>query len=190
MRNALIDSIRGLLKLERHRAALVVIDGPAGAGKTTLAEEIRKSVGEGEVIHCDDLYNGWDDALTPTLERHLLEWIVGPLSQGQLPIYQKYDWSTGRYGKQIHVPHTRLVILEGVGAALKCVTDIADISIWLEIPQSLGPAFGLTRVLERDGAQIETEMLRWIEQQKEFFKEHHNRDNCSIHLPYGAPAEQ
>lgn len=190
MRNALIDSVRSLTEnWAHHRPIFIVIDGPAGVGKTTLANEIRNCLGLGEIIHCDDLYNGWDDALSPTLERHFNQWIVDPLRQGLMPRYLKYDWSSGAYGEEVQVPESSLVILEGVGAAVKNVAEIADISIWMELPESLGPTFGLTRVLERDGMQIEKEMRRWITEQQDFFEKHHNRDNCSVHLPYGAPSE-
>ncbi len=185
MRNALFDNITALLDSERERPIFLVIDGPAGAGKTTLARQIVTSMGQGEVIHCDDLYNGWHDALTPTLERHFREWIIEPVSKSRMPRYQKYNWISGNYESEIEVPATGLLILEGVGAGLKSMTNIADLSIWMEIP----PSLGLARVLERDGSNIEEEMVAWIARQTEFFAEHHNRENCSIHLPYGAPAE-
>ncbi|MEY2798834.1 MAG: hypothetical protein RIS22_1100 [Actinomycetota bacterium] len=186
MRSALLDKIVALLDSKRERPVFLVIDGPAGAGKTTLARQILTSMGQGEVIHCDDLYNGWHDGLTPTLEHHLREWILEPLSESKMPRYRKYNWNSGNYENEIEVPVTGLLILEGVGAALKSMTDFADLSIWMEIP----PTLGLERVLERDGTSIEEEMVMWIAKQGEFFAEHHNRENCSIHLPYGAPAER
>ena len=54
---------------------LLAIDGPAGAGKTTLAAKLEAEYSVHSTvrtIHMDDLYNGWDDALgislTDTLE--------------------------------------------------------------------------------------------------------------------------
>ena len=53
---------------------LIAIDGPAGAGKTTLAAKffaefsVDKSV---LVIHLDDLYDGWDNALSSAMLSHL-----------------------------------------------------------------------------------------------------------------------
>jgi len=64
------------------------------------------------------------------------------------------------------------------------VSQLADLSMWIDIPFDLG----LERVLARDGMEIHQEMLRWITQQAEFFALHRNRENCSLHLPYGAPA--
>ena len=183
MRTALIDKIGELLRREGNRPVLVVIDGPAGAGKTTLANEIVGQLRTGEIIHCDDLYNGWADALTPTLEKHLGEWILEPLRRGAMPRYQKYDWYSGAYQEVVQVPNTRLIILEGVGVALPDVTELADLAIWIDIP----PELGMERVLQRDGSEIHQQMLTWIEEQRAFFAQHHSRENCAIHLTYGAP---
>lgn len=186
MHDALIDNIKSLLAATVTSPILIVIDGPAGAGKTTLAATILDSLPEvlGTVIHCDDLYNGWDDALTPTLARNLHEWVLEPIRHGAMPRYQKYDWLLGSYQSEIQIPESSVVILEGVGAALASVTELAQLSIWIDIPAEIG----LERVLRRDGMHITEEMLRWIGQQQMFFEENRNRENCSIHIPYGAPA--
>ena len=45
---------------------LLAIDGPAGAGKTTLAAQLEKefsATGSVRVVHLDDLYSGWTTAL-------------------------------------------------------------------------------------------------------------------------------
>ena len=45
---------------------LLAIDGPAGAGKTTLAAQLDKefaATGTVRVVHLDDLYSGWTTAL-------------------------------------------------------------------------------------------------------------------------------
>ena len=49
---------------------LFAIDGPAGAGKTTYAATLEAELslkGTVKVIHMDDLYNGWDNALSNAL---------------------------------------------------------------------------------------------------------------------------
>jgi uridine kinase len=189
MLSALFDNIFQLLESRNdsansRRPVFVIIDGPAGAGKTTLAFQIVSHFGVGEVIHCDDLYNGWDDALTPTLEQTIRTQVLEPIINGEPIRMRKYDWQLRAYGAEISLPATSLLILEGVGAALKSATQVADLSIWIDIPFDIG----LQRVLARDGIEIQAEMLRWMAQQSEFFALHRNQENCSIHLPYGAPA--
>ena len=55
--------------------ALVCIDGPAGAGKTTLAELLMARHPHARVMHLDDLYAGWDNALDATLTDRLIRHI-------------------------------------------------------------------------------------------------------------------
>ena len=185
MRSELIDKVRDLIEKGGDRTIFIVIDGPAGAGKSTLAQQIIEGVGAGTIIHGDDLYNGWTDALTPTLERNIHRWIITPLKEGRMPRYQRYDWHAGGYLPEQEIPSSPLVVLEGVGVALKSVTDHADLSMWMDIPAERG----LERVLARDGVGIQEEMVQWIRIQQAYFEEHHNRENCAVHLPYGAPAQ-
>ena len=187
--NVIFDKITLLIEARRrssHSAApvFVIIDGPAGAGKSTLASQIVSHFGFGEIIHCDDLYNGWGDALTPTLERTIREWILEPIQESRPIRIRQFDWQRNSYGDEVVIPQSPLLILEGVGCAVESVRQLADLSIWIDIPFDLG----LERVLARDGMEIHEEMLRWITQQAEFFALHRNRENCSLHLPYGAPA--
>ena len=58
---------------------LVVIDGPSGAGKTTLAGDVAAALAA-PTIHMDDLYPGWDGLRAAT--HRVTEWVVEPLRQG------------------------------------------------------------------------------------------------------------
>ncbi len=41
---------------------LVCVDGPAGSGKTSLADAVARRTAA-QVVHMDDLYGGWDGLL-------------------------------------------------------------------------------------------------------------------------------
>ena len=53
---------------------VVAVDGPSGAGKTTLTRELRRRLDGPPVIHLDAVYPGWDGlAQTPAiLHDHVL----------------------------------------------------------------------------------------------------------------------
>ena len=61
------------------RGRLLCVDGPAGSGKTTLADEIRAITGA-PVVHMDNLYEGWDGLprVGQQLERLLLPAVAEP----------------------------------------------------------------------------------------------------------------
>ena len=62
---------------------IVAIDGPAGAGKTTLANRLKENIQDSsiEIIHMDDLYDGWQNSLTPALGKVLDISICSPVSK-------------------------------------------------------------------------------------------------------------
>lgn len=70
-----MELIAALTDLCREKERpIIAIDGPAGAGKTTLAHEIFLALSTSasvQVIHMDDLYDGWDNALSGDLTKVL-----------------------------------------------------------------------------------------------------------------------
>jgi uridine kinase len=66
-----MEIIAALADLCKEKSRPVIaIDGPAGAGKTTLAQEIFRAFSTKssvQVIHMDDLYDGWGNALSSDL---------------------------------------------------------------------------------------------------------------------------
>ncbi len=170
---------------------VIAIDGLAGSGKTSLAAALknqlqRQEVGmRVEIIAMDDLYNGWDDALTPTLTRTLLNQVLIPISIKQLAIeYRTYDWFTSQQGNVKVLPPADIVILEGVGAGQIQVRKFLSHLIWIDI----APEVGLARVLRRDGDYIESQMRQWQSREYEFFAREKTRDSATIRLDGNAPS--
>jgi uridine kinase len=159
---------------------IISIDGPAGAGKTTLAMELflalslEKSV---LIIHLDEIYNGWQDGLGDSLTRRLEELLNG-LSQEKPTLLPIYDWSKGTFTSEREIDPCDVLIIEGVGAAQAVVRRWSTATIWLDI----SPAEGLKRVLERDGAAIEENMLQWQIQEAAHFLADKTRENSDFIL--------
>lgn len=166
--------------LKSARPRIIAIDGPAGAGKTTLAKRISDSLipRNTAVVHMDDLYNGWDDALTPQLSRTLVNQILTPVSQGKSFGYRKYDWFSGAFQEFRQFDPPYLLILEGVGSGQKAVRKFTDELIWIEIQKEVG----LRRVLGRDGDYLEAEMRVWQFKEEEHFNIENTRDCATIRL--------
>lgn len=87
----------------------LLIDGPSGAGKTSLANQIGEALGIC-VVHLDDFYPGWAGlaAGAAMVARDVLD----PVSPG----YWAWDWERDRRGEWVPLEPRADVIVEGVGA--------------------------------------------------------------------------
>ncbi len=147
---------------------IISIDGPAGSGKTSLAAMIEASLAStGEsvyTIHMDDLYNGWQLALSQQLTDSLETIIQGARDYATLKVPQ-FDWVRGVFGEPLILPAPSTLILEGVGSGQNVIRDQVSIKLWLETPRELA----LARTLQRDGEENHRLMARWqIDEAKHF----------------------
>jgi len=159
---------------------IIAIDGPAGAGKTTLAHEIYLALSTKmsvQVIHMDDLYAGWDKALTEDLTKILRYLVDQHLGKSPATI-QRYNWGTSSFGDSEVLPVADLLILEGVGSGDKEIQDNFAALIWMEID----PADGLKRVINRDGEQVAEQMEKWLTTQEKYFSQHSTREKADFIL--------
>jgi len=160
--------------------SLLAIDGPAGAGKTTFAAKLETELSESatvKVIHMDDLYNGWENALSNALSEILDRISTAHLANREFVI-KIFNWKSMQFDTEETIVPTDYLIIEGVGAAQQIVRDSGATTYWLDIE----PEIGLQRVLERDGAHIEAQMRRWQVEQDKHFARDETRENCEFKL--------
>jgi uridine kinase len=174
----LIAALSDLCK-EKSRP-VIAIDGPAGAGKTALAQELFRAFSTKssvQVIHMDDLYDGWGNALSSDLSK-ILQYLVSQHEAKSPAKIQRYNWESSSFGESEELPVCDLLILEGVGCGDKELQDHLAALIWMEID----PADGLKRVIDRDGAQVKAEMEKWLGTQAEYFLQHSTREKADFIL--------
>ena len=149
---------------------ILTIDGPAGAGKTTLAKQLSQSLESGgasvRVIHMDDLYNGWGGALTQSLTASLIK-ITDGWSSGRIS-YKLYDWEENNFTHVREFESPDFLILEGVGSGQSAIRERIACSIWIE----MDPQLAIARVITRDGEKVRPFLEQWlIDQSEHFFQE-------------------
>lgn len=159
---------------------LLAIDGPAGAGKTTLASQLEAEYSAHStvrVIHMDDLYNGWENALGQYLT-DTLHMISSAHLAGVDFTIRLFNWYSMKFDREEIVSPTDYLIIEGVGAAQAIVREAGAITYWLDIDADTG----LQRVLARDGAHLEKQMRQWQIDQAIHFATDQTRENCEFKL--------
>ena len=156
--------------------SLIAIDGRAGAGKTTLAARFFEELSVDkrvEVIHMDDLYDGWENALDEHLTK-TLESIVNAHQKKEGFEIDIFNWQSMSFDSKRQINPVDILILEGVGAGQKVVRDAGATLYWLDIDAD----DGIARVLKRDGNQIASQMKQWQIAQEIHFLRDMTRENA------------
>jgi len=178
----LVAVIEELLEGPAHCGSthVIAIDGRAGAGKTTLANELALALSlrrQVTVIHLDEIYAGWDLALTQSLTDSL-SYILKTLASERPVSVPIYDWQLEEFNSNREISPCDVIIIEGVGSAQQVVREMATTSIWIDIDREAG----LLRVLDRDGSAIEEQMNRWQIREEAHFLSDATRENADFIL--------
>jgi uridine kinase len=162
---------------------LVCVDGPAGSGKTTFSGELAAALGPSTaVVHMDDVYAGW--TLDGAAAR-LTAGVLRPLSAGRPGSYARYDWAAERFAEVLtEVPVPEVLIVEGCGSCPRSMDQWATLRIWVEAPQPLRLARGLTR----DGDHLAAQWHRWQRVEAAEFARENTRARADVRVDGAAPA--
>ena len=137
---------------------LVCIDGPAGSGKTTLADTVARRTAA-QVVHMDDLYGGWDGLFQVAGQ---VQRLLRPLAHGLPGPWQRYDWHAGRFAEWHQVRPGGLLVLEGVGSGRTPWAALTTTLVYVETARSLR----LRRGLDRDGDEQAEHWRRFMVQEE------------------------
>jgi uridine kinase len=159
---------------------LVLIDGPAGAGKTKLADRIAdvlrvRSGAPVPVVHGDDIYEGWTGLGTmwPILGTQILE----PLSRGEGAVFLRWDWARGERGDEVRIEAgLPVLVIEGVGVAQRLARPYASLVVYVDAPRDVR----LARGVARDGEAMRTEWERWQTAEATFLDAEATRDAADV----------
>ena len=121
--------------------SLVAVDGPSGAGKTTLAARVAHALAA-PTIHMDDLDPGWDGLVEAT--ERVREWVVEPLLAGRPARFRRWDWAADTYAEW-HEAAGDVIVLEGCGSGALPGGAFASVLVWVDADPAERRARGLAR---------------------------------------------
>jgi len=162
---ALADAVLELVDLGKLMP-IVLIDGRAGSGKSTLADALqRRLFKQGEslprVIHMDDLYPGWD-GLSAGAD-YLQRFVLNPLAKHETASWQVFDWAKNERADWREFGGGTPLIVEGCGSLNSLSAPLADLCVWLDVPQDLR----FERWVSREGN--DDNWAKWAAQEADFY---------------------
>lgn len=152
---------------------LVCVDGPAGSGKTTLADAIALAFPGTLVVHCDELLRGW--AGLPGLADSV-EALLRPLAAGGTGHWRRWDWLADGWAETHAVRPGGLLVLEGVGSWSPAIADLVGFLVWVEADSDVR----LARGIERDGEAMRPHWERWRVEEDALFAAHGTRARADL----------
>ena len=166
-RRQALDEIAALAARHPDRTVWIGVDGLGAAGKSTFAAAAAAADPRVVVVNTDDLQGPgvaeWDWS---RLHRE----VVTPLLAGRAGRFEIRQWGDERGRGRREVPVGAVVIVEGVSATRSDVAVPWDLTIWVDVPDTVRHA----RALERDGPALREVWERnwWPSEQRYVAREH------------------
>jgi uridine kinase len=152
--NQVVTAVAGL----RTATPVILIDGPAGAGKSSLADALLArwpGPRAPALVRMDDIYPGWDGLACGSTLLH--EELLAPLRSHAPAGWHRYDWGTQARAERHPIDAAHPLIVEGCGTLTADNAPLAELRVWLEADDVVRKR----RALERDHGGFDPFWERW-----------------------------
>lgn len=153
---------------------IIAVDGPGGAGKSSLAAYLAREL-DAPIVHTDD-FASWDNPIEWWPD--LIEKVLSPLATGRPARYTPATWG-GPKKEEIVIEPGAFVVLDGVTASREAFRRYLAYSIWIETPRQLR----LRRGLDRDGENAREAWNRWMAEEDAYVEREQPAHRADVVLP-------
>ncbi len=167
------ELIRGAAAPAPMSCKVLAIDGPGGAGKSTLALRVAEQLGGAPVIQTDD-FASWINSLD--WYPRLLGQVLAPLAAGRVARYQRYDWDTRTLAEWRDVQPGEYLIIEGVSSSRLAFRPYLAASVWVATARSER----LRRGLARDGQDALPLWQDWMAAEDDYIAREHPDQRADV----------
>ena len=171
------EAVAAVLALARARPGLttfVGLDGPGGAGKSTLAWRIASALPGAAVVAVDD-FSG--PQVTEWDWLRFREQLLLPLLAGRAGHYQRWDWDRDQGGDWLGVTPGGVVVVEGVSSTRAEAAVPWELTIWVETPRGVRQS----RAIDRDGLAMHAQWTDvWIPSEEAYFAAQLPRERADL----------
>lgn len=183
----LLEKIDQIYKQKGH--VTIAIDGRCGSGKTTLANKLKEYL-NCHIFHMDDFYL---QACQRTKERYnepggnvdrerFKKEVLEPLNNQQDVLYRPFDCSSMSISEGTLYPYKPINIIEGSYSCHPDLRDDYDITLFLDIDESLR----LQRIEERNGKEaLNMFIKKWIPLEEKYFSCFDIQNHCDFYFKAG-----
>jgi len=173
-----------LRKISYASAKVILIDGRAASGKTTVSRILEDVIGSG-TVHMDHFF------LPPELrneerlseiggnihyERFISE-VLPQLRSGKDFAYRIFDCSKMDYGEMKEVKASACIVVEGAYSAHPVFESYADVKVFSNVDEDEQ----MKRIVERNGEKTaETFASRWIPMEEAYYAHFKIKENADV----------
>ena len=180
----MLESVIHEIEKINKEPCIVAIDGRCGAGKTTLALNLKKRL-NCSVIHMDDFFLRPPQRTEQRLnepggnidyERFLQE-IVKPLKESKTVCYRPFNCHTLSFDQEKTVKPSKVIIVEGSYSCHPKFSDIYDVKLFMDIDAKEQ----LNRIEKRNGKERLNDFVKkWIPLEESCFSAFKIKEKCDI----------
>jgi uridine kinase len=176
--NQLLASVRNAQAPAGMATRIVAVDGPGGAGKSSLSDWLSREL-DAPIVHTDD-FASWED---PTdWWPDLIEKVLKPLAAGSRARYAPTRWG-GPERREVTIEPGSFLVLEGVTASREAFRPYLAYTIWVETPRDLR----LWRGIERDGEEMREQWETWMAGEDRYIERERPAEHADLVVPGDLP---